>query len=239
MSALFEELDYRPTAKGVLSLRRRRDLATGEDIFEIKLDEDFLMSSRFTAAELALADIGLSGFSRGGLDVAVGGLGLGYTAQAALAHDTVAALLVVEALAPVIEWHQSGLLPLGAALSGDPRCRFVLGDFFAMLEQEPPRLDPERPDRLFDAVLLDIDHAPDKVLDPAHARFYTPDGLRRLAGLLKPDGVFALWSNDPPDADFLAVMRAVFTGVEAREIRFGAAGNEMVAANTIYLGARA
>ncbi|MFN3461139.1 MAG: spermidine synthase, partial [Oceanibaculum sp.] len=133
MSALLEELDYRSTAKGMLSLRRRRDLATGEDIFEIKLDEEFLMSSRFTAAELAMADIGLSRLSHRGLDVAVGGLGLGYTAKAALAHETVASLLVVEALAPVIEWHEAGLLPLGTELSADPRCRFALGDFFALL----------------------------------------------------------------------------------------------------------
>jgi hypothetical protein len=33
MSLYFEELDYRPTAIGVLSLRRRRSLSTGADIF--------------------------------------------------------------------------------------------------------------------------------------------------------------------------------------------------------------
>jgi spermidine synthase len=196
------------------------------------------MSSRFTAAEVALADIGLSGFAHRGLDVAVGGLGLGFTAKAALAHAAVDTLLVVEALAPVIEWHEAGLLPLGAELTVDPRCRFALGDFFAMLEQQPPRLDPDRPERKFDAVLLDIDHAPGDVLDPAHTRFYTPEGLQRLAGTLKRGGVFALWSNDPPEQGFLSVMQTIFSGVEAREVRFGALHAEAVAANTIYLGTR-
>ena len=37
MSALFEELDYRATPIGALSLRRRRELRLGVDVFEIKL----------------------------------------------------------------------------------------------------------------------------------------------------------------------------------------------------------
>ena len=44
----------------------------------------------------------------------VGGLGLGYTAAAALEHREVASLLIVDALAAVIEWHEKGLVPLGA-----------------------------------------------------------------------------------------------------------------------------
>ena len=60
MSLYFEELDYRPTAIGVLSLRRRRSLSTGADIFEIKLGDEFLMSSQFTAAEIELARLGLA-----------------------------------------------------------------------------------------------------------------------------------------------------------------------------------
>ncbi|WP_404400526.1 hypothetical protein [Pelagibacterium halotolerans] len=57
MSKLFEELDYRPTAIGPLTLRRRRrrEPVTGTDVFEIKLGEEHLMSSLFTASEIALA----------------------------------------------------------------------------------------------------------------------------------------------------------------------------------------
>jgi hypothetical protein len=49
MSVYFEELDFRPTAMGVLSLRRRRHLGSGLDIYEIKLGDAFLMSSQFRA----------------------------------------------------------------------------------------------------------------------------------------------------------------------------------------------
>src|SRR5258707_14659728 len=96
MSFDFEELDYRPTPIGALSLRRRRELKLGVDVFEIKLGDEFLMSSLFTASEIALARLGLAGLSEPGLDVVVGGLGLGYTAKGVLGHRNVAALYVVQ-----------------------------------------------------------------------------------------------------------------------------------------------
>jgi len=71
----FEELDYRPTPIGALSLRRRRELKLGVDVFEIKLGDEFLMSSLFTASEIALARLGLAELSEHGLDVVVGGWG--------------------------------------------------------------------------------------------------------------------------------------------------------------------
>jgi spermidine synthase len=62
-------------------------------------------------------------------DVAIGGLGLGYTAAAALTFTQVARVVVVEALAPVIEWHRRGLVPNGKKLSRDARCVYHHADF--------------------------------------------------------------------------------------------------------------
>ena len=132
MSRSFEELDFRPTPMGVLSLRRRRRPMSDVDVYEIKLGDEFLMSSQFTAAEIELARLGLAALGRRDLDVVVGGLGLGYTARAVLENPDVRSLIVVDALAEVIEWHEQGLLPLGSELTADPRCRLVNGDFFAM-----------------------------------------------------------------------------------------------------------
>jgi len=83
MSASFEEIDRRPTPMGDISLRRRRDPASGNDVYEVKLGDEFLMPSLFTAGEIALTQLGLAKLPGTELDVAVGGLGLGYTAQAA------------------------------------------------------------------------------------------------------------------------------------------------------------
>jgi spermidine synthase len=209
MPRAFEELDYRSTPLGALSLRRRRDPSTGRDIFEVKLGEAFLMSSRFTASEIALAELGLAARAGRDLAVVVGGLGLGHTARAALDEPRVAELVVVETMAPVIAWHESGLVPLGAGLAADPRCRFVHGDFFQRAASDVG-FDPLHPGRRFDAILVDIDHSPDFLLDAANADFYAASGLERLMAHLLPGGIFGLWSNDPPDEGFTARLAGIF-----------------------------
>src|SRR4051812_43474791 len=154
MSENFEELDYRETPLGELILRRRRMLSLGGiEIYEVKLGDAFLMSSLFHEAEEALARLGLAELKGEQWDVVVGGLGLGYTAAAALEHGEVASLLIVDALEPVIEWHQQRLVPLGDKLIGDARTRMAHADFFGCAHS-PEGFDPERPGRKFHAVLL-------------------------------------------------------------------------------------
>jgi spermidine synthase len=234
MSLDFEELDYRSTPIGALSLRRRRELKLGLDVFEIRLGDEFLMSSLFTASEIALARLGLAGLSESGLDVVVGGLGLGYTAKAVLEHRNVAALIVVEALEAVIDWHAQGLVPLGRELTSDPRCRFVQGDFFALAASEAG-FDPTAPAREFHAVLVDIDHSPDALLDPRHAAFYGEQGLSRLATHLRPGGIFALWSNDRPDNAFTARLRRIFADARAEQVTFHNPLQDKPFTQTVYL----
>src|SRR6478735_11408864 len=163
MTPRFEEIDWRPTPKGTISLRRRWDPALEADVYEVKLDDEYLMSSAFVAAEVEVARLALAELTGDSLSVLVGGLGLGYTAQTVLDDPRDASLVVVDALAPVIEWHEAGLVPVSVSAGSDPRCRLVLGDFFAMARGEST-LDPESPGRLFDAVVVDIDHSPRHVL---------------------------------------------------------------------------
>ena len=238
MSVYFEELDFRPTPIGTLSLRRRRHLATGVDIYEIKLGNEFLMSSQFTVAEIELARLGLARLERTDLDVVVGGLGLGYTAQAVLEHQGVRSLVVVDALAEIIEWHAQGLLPLGKQLTEDRRCRLFNGDFFAM-SASTAGFDAEAPGRRFDAVLVDIDHSPRNLLHPRHAALYQPAGLARLAEHLKPGGVFALWSNDPPDPVFERGLTSAFATSAAHVVTFDNASGTPDASNTVYIAIKA
>jgi len=238
MSVNFEELDYRPTPMGVLTLRRRRSPASGLDIFEIKLGDEFLMSSQFTAAEIELARLGLAALDRKDIDVVVGGLGLGYTARAVLDNPDVRSLVVVDALAEVIEWHEQGLIPLGRELTADPRCRLVNGDFFAMADSRDG-FDSGAPGRRFDAVLVDIDHSPRKLLHPRHAAFYQPEGIARLAAHLNPGGVFALWSNDPPEDAFERVLAGAFATSAAHVVTFDDWRGDHDASNTVYIAVKA
>ncbi|PQO24496.1 spermidine synthase [Rhodobacteraceae bacterium WD3A24] len=236
MSRLFEELDWQPTPIGAVSLRRRRELKLGVDVYEIRLGHEFLMTSLFTASEIALARLGLGALTAPAPDVVVGGLGLGYTAQAVLAEARVASLTVVEMLAPVIEWHETGLLPLGAELTGDPRCRLVQGDFFEMAASTGG-FDEARPGRRFDAILVDIDHAPspDMLLDERSEGFYTPDGLAAMTRHLHPGGVFGLWSNDRPDAGVTEALATVFDEAWAEPVTFENPLQNRPFTQTVYL----
>lgn len=234
MGDLVEELDYRVTPIGALSLRRRRELRLGVDAFEIMLDEKFLMTSLFTASEIALARLGLDACRGDGLEVVVGGLGLGYTAQAALEPASVSDLVVVEYLAPVIEWHRAGLLPLGRALAEDARCHLVEGDFFAMASGADG-FDPARPGRRFDAILADIDHAPDHLLDARSGSFYSPQGLQALSRHLKPGGIFGLWSNEGADARFLDQLGQAFAEAWAEPVTFDNPLTGRPFTQTVYL----
>lgn len=233
MSARLEELDWSTTPIGELSLRRRRDPISGVDIHEVKLGDEFLMSSLFTAAEVEMARLALARLDGSGWTVAVGGLGLGYTAEAVLADDRVDQLVVVEALEPVIEWHRRGLVPLGPGLTGDRRCRLVQGDFFAM--SAGAGFDPDVAGRAFDAVIVDIDHSPRHPLADRSAGFYDEEGTRRLARHLRPGGVYALWSNDPPEDAYLAVLSRVFLDVRAEVVGFPNPLQDRTATNTVYL----
>lgn len=239
MSRDVEELDFRATPLGELTLRRRRVAALdGQEVFEVKLGDAFLMSSMFHDMEVALADLGLGALGDGTWDVVVGGLGLGYTAVAALAHATVRSLVVVDALEAVIEWHRRGLVPLGEKLTADPRCRFVHGDFFA-LSASDAGFDPAPPSRRFHAVLLDIDHSPGNLLHPRHGAFYEPTGPRGLAAHLHDGGVFALWSDDRPSDTFLQSLSAVFATAEAHVVTFANPLLDRESASTVYVARKA
>src|SRR4051794_12876387 len=119
MSASFEEIDRRSTPMGEITVRRRLEPTLHIDVYEVKLGDEFLMSSLFTVAEIQLATLGLAELDGTDLDVVVGGLGLGYTAGAVLEDSRVRSLRVVEALDAVIEWHEGELLPLSPALTSD------------------------------------------------------------------------------------------------------------------------
>jgi spermidine synthase len=228
LSARFEELDWCQTPIGEISLRRRREPVVDRDVYEVKINDEFLMSSLFTVAERQLATLCLGQLEGDDLTVLIGGLGLGYTAKAALADRRVGSVTVVEAVGRVIDWHRRGLLPDTTELASDPRCELVQRDFFAMVADESPV-------GRFDAVLLDIDHTPRNVLHPSHAAFYTTLGLGRLDHFLKPGGVFGLWSDDPPDPRFEANLAAVFARSAAHVVEFANPLTGGVSASTVYV----
>jgi len=221
MSLLFEEIDAQPSALGEISLRRRRIPSFGDkDIYEVKLGDEFLMSSMFVEAEEALSTLGLSAVQGEKLSVVVGGLGLGYTAVTALKDQRIKEVLVIDALDAVINWHKDELVPLGKVLNEDARSGYVLGNFFDLATDLNAGFDPANKDKKFDAILLDIDHSPTEFLNAANANFYSTENLTLMARQLKAQGVFAMWSQNLPEESFTTLLRTVFKNVESHVVSF-------------------
>ncbi len=202
------------TDMGTLMLRRRWSPALERDVFEMTLDGKLMMSSAVNVSEQALAKQALALLPDRPLRVLVGGLGFGFTALAALSDSRIRELTVIERLAPVVEWHRSGLLPWSAELTADPRLKIVEGDFFAAIARKA------EPDFRFDVILIDIDDSPNLLWHPRHAAFYELRGLEALHGKLRPGGVLALWSATHPGDPFIEAFDTVFATTSLVEVPF-------------------
>ena len=62
--------------------------------------------------------------------------------------------------------------------------------------------------------------------------------MRALATHIKQGGVYAMWSNDPPEPAYLDVLVQVFNDVEAKVVTFPNHLQGRNATATIYSGIR-
>jgi spermidine synthase len=237
---IFEELDFQQTPLGEISLRKRSEPRLDDIIiYEVKMNEEFLMSSLFVEAELQLAHLGLAAVAdifTDKLNVIVGGLGLGYTAAAALENTAVASLKVIDVMPAVIDWHRQGLVPMAEKLTTDSRCELVLADFFALATAKTAGFGEANQDQKVHAVLLDIDHSPSFWLNEGNSTFYTEQGLQAMADKILTGGVFGLWSDEKPDDKFVKLLEKVFFSVESHIVTFPNPYTQKESTNTVYLG---
>jgi spermidine synthase len=169
------------------------------------------MSSAVTVSERELATRAIAMHGGIDLDVAIGGLGLGYTCKTALDSDRVACVEVVELVQGIIAWVASGVIPLGTELMADARFHVIQDDVFERLRRPATRTH--------DLLLIDVDHSPDERLGESSDSFYAHANLVLAAQHLKPGGVFAVWSTSESPA-FEAELREAFATVRVEPIEF-------------------
>jgi len=204
-----ELLRHADTPIGTIYLGRRA-LPGPRWVYELQISGQLLMSSLHNVSERALSHRALA--LHGGtspLRVLIGGLGLGYTAEAALASDQVASVRVVEKMDFVMAWMKDGDLPLSAAFAEETRLEIVQGDVYEDL------LGPATAQ--YDLILVDVDHSPDDRLadDPGH--FYSVEGQRNVAKHLRPGGVLAVWSAWDSEP-FAEVLRQVYPRTRREDV---------------------
>lgn len=230
-----EVIDHSEQSIGLLYLSRYlRNRSIPDDwVYNVYVDGALLMSSVSPLSERELATRGIAAHrGTGDLRVLIGGLGLGYTAQAALESDRASLVRVVDAMDFVIGWLRDGHLPLSEQLNNDKRLELPLGDVYGDL------LGP--PTETWDVILVDVDHSPVDPLDAASLPFYTVEGQRQVQQHLAPGGVLVVWSAYY-DRHFAEAMAEAYPGAWNEAIAWTVKGDgdgmpDMPLSNVLFFG---
>ena len=188
---------------------------SGGDL-EVIADGTFLISSAnedssvalITAGLPFLLDVGASAATDAevpcaGLEILVGGLGLGCALDAALAEPRVERVAVVEYEPLIVDWFRTygeGRAARLAAGEAAGRARVLMADVADVMRQRPGA---------FDLVALDTDNGPDWLVREANAGLYDEAGVALARDTLRPGGVAVFWSPDRYDW-FAARLAAAF-----------------------------
>ena len=202
-------------------------LARRGDEHSIRIDGDVLMTSRSHGSEEKLAERGCAGLDTlPRARVLVGGLGMGFTARAALAALRPDAVVdVVELVGAVVRWNRELIGHLADAPLLDPRVRVIEGDVADVIGTARER---------YDAILLDVDNGPEAFTSRENRHLYSREGLRRAREALRPNGVLAIWSTFESRA-FTARLREA--DLETRLVRVRANGHSN-RLHSLWLGRR-
>ena len=190
--------------RGDLVLRQREE-SDGIAALELRANGVFVMDTRETSSERALAREALARHSRP-TSVLVGGLGLGFTLAEVLADDRVRRVVLVEIEPALVGWLRDGTVPHGPALLADERVEVVVADVRHAIESAP--------EGGLDLALLDVDNGPGYLVHDANAALYTPDLLTATRRALAPGGIAVIWSATN-DQDLDDALRDVFGNAEA------------------------
>jgi spermidine synthase len=182
---------------GELVLRRR-----GGHL-EVILNGAFLISTENDASSRAMIAAAVPHLSDDALEVLIGGLGLGYALDEALAWPRVERVTVAEYEPTVVRWfraHGGERAARAVAAERDGRARLVLADVADVLRARPGA---------FDLVSLDTDNGPEWLVREENAGLYSAAGACLVRSSLRPGGVAVFWSPDQYPA-FEEVLRCAF-----------------------------
>lgn len=203
-------LEVTETEIGTIYLGHREVAGAEDTVFEILIGDDVLMTSLSPISERRLSVSALEQHGgEGPLKVLVGGLGLGYTAQALLSDSRVESVCIAEKMTFIIDWMNEGKLPLSEQFADDERVKIVQDDVYKTLLGTASEQ--------FDLILVDVDHAPDDPLSDESRPFYTREGQQRVCKHLRPGGILGIWSVVEND-EFLAVLSEVYSESRCEEV---------------------
>ena len=200
----------------------------GEE-FSIRVDKaGELMNSRQHNSEDILAELACKKISgRKHAHLLVGGLGMGFTLEAALLHSGPSARITVSELMPaVVRWNREYI----GAFAGFP----LKDKRVDVMEQDVGKVMAEHKNS-FDAIMLDVDNGPDGFTRQGNGALYNLHGLKSAYNALKPGGVLTVWSATSDNAFTQRMKKA---GFKVEEKRVRAHKSQSSNRHTIWVGVR-
>ncbi len=185
--------------------------------YEIIYNGVFLMATYNGASEKAAVREALNmaaARNQGPLNVLLGGLGIGYSLQEALACKDVTQVVVAEIEPAVIRWNRTVFAGLNGNALADPRVVLVEADFRTLLEKETVHNGLSIAGS-YHMAMIDTDNGSSWLSRPSNAFLYSDQGLNLLVEILQPKGVVSFWCSSR-EADFEAQLQKYFTGIRFR-----------------------
>ncbi len=157
-----------------------------DGVFVVRSGGRELMSSARHHSESEMARVGLDLVRASKPAVLVGGLGLGYTARAALDALPGGGRVVVAEISPaIVEWNRTLVAELAARPLDDPRLEVVIGDVGEVLRRKTAA---------YDCILLDVDEGPSAMSARSNQPLFGKPGVAWMKAALRPGGVVVIWS---------------------------------------------
>jgi len=202
---------------GELVLQRR------EGHYEIVANGVFLMDTRGGGSERLQVTAAADRMPAPGR-MLIGGLGVGFSLAAALAHPGVGEVHVLEREQAVLRWNRGPLGPVNGGALRDPRVRPCEADVVDWLAEAPAGS--------LDAICLDVDNGPEWLVSSGNAWLYADAGLRTAAGVLSAGGVLTIWSAAPAPS-LVARMKEHFAEVEVTEVSVSRGEADVIVLGTV------
>lgn len=205
---------------GELLLRERASSAgeTAGTVMELISNGVFLMDSGDASTERALAEVGIHGIRGDNLQVLVGGLGLGFTAERAAVMPTVRCVDVVEIEPALVTYFDAPAAYLPQLQLESKVCSHV-GSIHHWV------VDCAAKDHQYDAVLLDVDNGPSFLTSESNSVLYSAPLLAMLAHIVSSRGKLTFWSAQP-EPELVQRLSDVFANVGEEKLTVTRGGRE-------------
>lgn len=184
-------------------------IVEGKREHELVMNGVFLMASYNRLSSQALIRTALERVgAREDVQVLIGGLGMGFSAGEACRRPNVSRIDVVEISPMIVAWNQEFFREHNQNCLDDERVRVIVCDFHDYVCES---------NETYDVVCMDIDNGPALLVREQNRRVYEAGFFARVKTLLRPCGVFLVWSCSE-DKALEDAGRAVFSTCEVETV---------------------